>query len=357
MRQRILVGTALAGAGIAVAVGGVATWQALEDDRAATTTAAASTSAARPAADGDTLPLSEIYRIAAPAVVEIEATAEAEGGAFQVPGQRTASGSGFVLEGTGIITNEHVVEGATTVTVRFANGDEASARVVGTDPSTDVALLELEGDRDLTSLEAGSTEALEVGDPVAALGAPYGLEGTLTAGIVSALDREIRSPNGFTIDGAVQTDAPVNSGNSGGPLLDGQARVVGIVSQIESRNGGNVGIGYAVPIETVLQVAEQLRESGEVQHAYLGVQLAAEPAEDGGAQLAEVEEGGPADQAGVQSGDVVVAIDGEEVEGPDDVRSAVSAAEPGEEIELRILRNGEEQTVEVTLGERPDQVQ
>jgi putative serine protease PepD len=239
--------------------------------------------------------------------------------------------------------------------VRFANGDEAEARVVGTDPSTDVALLELEGDRDVTPVELGSAEALEVGDAVAAIGSPFGLEGTLTAGIVSALDRDIRAPNGFTIDGAIQTDAALNGGSSGGPLLDSAGRVVGISSQIESRSGGNVGIGYAVPIETAKRVVDELLAGGEVQHAYLGVSLE-EAAEGGGVPLGEVVNGGPADDAGLRAGDAIVAIDGDAVETPEEVRAAIDSHDPGDKIEVRVRRDSSTRTETVTLGERPQQV-
>ena len=356
MRQRILLPAAVAAAGLAggaVAVGG---WELLNDDPDSVTTVARS---ATPTADRGSSSLAELYREAAPAVVEITRSAEEGFNPFDQEGEQEpgATGSGFVVDDEGhIVTNEHVVGNAETVTVRFANGDQARARVVGADASTDVALLDLESDRHVTPLELGSAESLEVGDAVAAIGSPFGLEGTLTAGIVSALDRSIRAPNGFTIDGAVQTDAAVNGGSSGGPLLDSQGRAVGIVSQIQSENGGNVGIGYAVPIETAKRVVDELLASGEVQHAFLGVSLADEAPDGGGARVSEVVDGGPADDAGLRPGDVIEAVGGDDVETPDEVRAAVDSHEPGDSVEVRVRRDGDTRTLDVELGERPNQV-
>ena len=356
MRQRIVLPAALAGAGLLGGAVGVGAWEALDDDPQPV--AAVSTSSATTAADRGASSLAELYRRAAPGVVEIQTGGADEGfDPFDQQDAPVATGSGFVIDADGhIVTNQHVVESADSVTVRFANGDEAQARVVGTDPSTDVALLELEGDRNVTPLELGSPDSLEVGDSVAAIGSPFGLEGTLTSGIVSALDRDIRAPNGFTIDGAIQTDAALNGGSSGGPLLDSAGRVIGIASQIESRSGGNVGVGYAVPIDTVKRVVDELLEGGEVRHAYLGVSLGAEAAEGGGVPLEEVVDGGPADDAGLRAGDVVLAVGGTEVESPEDVRAAIDSRDPGAEVQVRIRRNGDTRTVEVKLGQRPNAV-
>jgi putative serine protease PepD len=358
MRDRMLLPVAVAGAGLLGGAVGVGAWEALDDDPQPVSTV--SERATSPTAGRSTSSLAELYRRAAPGVVEIQTGGLDEGfNPFDEQGdvEPAATGSGFVIDDDGhIVTNQHVVGNSETVTVRFANGDEARARVVGTDPSTDVALLELEGDRDVTPVELGSAESLEVGDAVAAIGSPFGLEGTLTAGIVSALDRDIRAPNGFTIDGAIQTDAALNGGSSGGPLLDSAGRVVGISSQIESRSGGNVGIGYAVPIDTVKRVVDELLERGEVRHAYLGVALEDEPAEGGGVSLGDVVNDGPADDAGLRAGDAIVAIGGDEVETPEDVRDAIESHDPGDEIRVRIRRDGETRTVTVELGQRPQQV-
>ena len=358
MRKRFVVPAAAAGAGLLGGVVGIGAWEALDHDPGRVSTV--SERVASPTADTSApSSLAELYRRAAPSVVEIQTGGRDEGfNPFDDEGaQPAATGSGFVIDEDGrIVTNQHVVGNADTATVRFANGDEAQARVVGADPSTDVALLELEGDRDVTPLELGSAESLEVGDAVAAIGSPFGLEGTLTSGIVSGLDREIRAPNGFTIDGAVQTDAALNGGSSGGPLLDSQGRVVGVAAQIESRTGGNVGVGYAVPIETAKRVVDELLERGEVRHAYLGVGLADEPAEGGGATLTEVAPGGPAADAGLREGDVVEAIAGDEVETPDAVRAAIESRDPGDDVQVRVRRDGQTRTVTVELGNRPAQV-
>jgi putative serine protease PepD len=345
MRNRIVLPAALAGAGLAGVVGGIAVWEAVVDE--SPQTAISASSASQQVSNGSKLTLAELYRRAAPGVVEISAVRQTSDG-FGFPSQSQASGTGFVIDPDGhIVTNEHVVDGAERVTVRFANGDEARARVVGSDASTDIALLQLEGNRNLTPLELGSSESLDVGDAVAAIGSPFGLEGTLTSGIVSALDRTIRAPDGFSIGGAIQTDAALNHGNSGGPLLDGQGRVVGVTSQIESESGGNVGIGYAIPIETVKKVVRQLLANGEVRHAYLGVSVGQD------ATIGEIVNGGPADRAGLEVGDDITAIDGKTVESADDVRADVAAKNVGDKVSVTVRRDGATRTIEVTLGQRP----
>ena len=370
MRRFVIPIVALVAAAVIGGVGAVGVWEALESDTepvaaTATTTAEEAAGRDRPTATGGALSLTEIYSKAAPGVVEVEVTRGVAGPdgsdspralPFGLPQpEAQAGGTGFVIDDEGhILTNQHVVGDAERVRVRFVNGDVVDAQVVGTDPSTDVALLKVEGDRDLTPLELGSSEALEVGDPVAAIGSPYGLEGTLTAGIVSALDRDIRAPNGFTIDGALQTDAALNSGNSGGPLLDAQGRVVGIASQIRTETGGNIGIGYAVPIETARRVVEQLLEGGEIQYAYLGVSLG--EVTDEGVPV-DVVEGAPAADAGLRDGDLITKVDGDEVDDAEDVRDAVTAKKPGDELRLEVRRGDETETFEVELGERPESVQ
>ena len=366
MRRLLIPVVALLAAGLIGGIGAVAVWEAVDDDGGSE----AIPVAARPTAASTPTDVAQIYERAAPGVVEITVspqTREDDDSVFpQIPDDDDffrgpqdllpgRSGSGFVIDEEGrIVTNQHVVGEAENVEVTLANGDEARARVIGTDPSSDLALLQLEDyDGDLTPLELGSSESLEIGDPVVAIGSPFGLQGTLTAGIVSALDRELRAPNGFTIDGAVQTDAALNSGNSGGPLLDAAGRVVGVASQIQSGTGGNVGIGYAVPVETVRSVVDQLREDGEVEHAYLGVQLS-EEGDD--VTLVEVVDGGPADDAGLRDGDVVVAIDGDQVDSGDDVRDAVGAKQPGDSMEVEVRRGDDTQTFDVELGQRPASV-
>lgn len=354
-RHRILLPVAALLAALVGAAGGIATWNALTSgDEASPTVTAAAPSAAKNAAEESALTLPELYRRTAPGVVELDVQRQSQGQSG-FPQESSATGSGFVIDEQGhIVTNQHVVGDAETATVRFANGDEAAARVVGTDPSTDVAVLELRGDRDVTPLDLGSSDSLQVGQAVAAIGSPFGLEGTLTSGIISGLDRDIQAPNGFTISGAIQTDAALNHGNSGGPLLDSRGRVIGIAAQIASESGGNVGVGYAVPVDTVNKVVDQLLETGRVEHAYMGVVLG--EAEGGGVPLVSVRDGGPAARAGLRAGDVVIAIGGKDVSSPDDVRAAVDARQPGDTVTVQVRRGGQTRTFDVELGERPAQV-
>jgi S1-C subfamily serine protease len=333
---------------------GIGIWEATDDDGGAAT--AAQTAPTRSVADGTQLSVNEIYQRAKDGVVLVSTRTQAQNSPFLPPGQGgggTSTGSGFVIDAQGhVLTNQHVVDNAQSVTVRFPDGEEVGARVVGADASSDVAVLELDSvPSGVTPVELGSSESLEIGDLVVAIGSPFGLEGTVTSGIVSALHRELTAPDGFTIDGAIQTDAAINPGNSGGPLLDGQGRVVGINSQIASSSGGNEGIGYAVPIETAKEVADSLIAGRAIERSFLGVQLA--EAEDG-AQIAAVTSGSPADRAGLKQGDLITEVDGEQASA-DDVRRAVAARKPGDKLELTVRSDGETKTVTATLGKRPTQ--
>jgi putative serine protease PepD len=351
MLKRILIPVAaLAAAALLGGVAAVGVWEAVDDD--APTAEAEAAAGSQPVAAGG-LSVGDIYERTIPGVVEISAQSQAQDfGPFSPGGEQTATGSGFVIDRDGhVVTNQHVVDGAESVTVKFHDGQEVEARVVGTDASTDVALLQLEEDVDVEPLQLGASEGLEIGDPVVAIGSPFGLEGTVTTGIVSALDRQLRAPDGFTIDGAIQTDAALNQGNSGGPLLDARGRVIGVNSQIASESGGNDGIGYAVPIDTVKDVVGQLEDGGTIERAYLGVSIA--DAEDGGAEIASVANGSPAAEAGLREGDVVVEAAGEAVENGDELRSAVSERKPGDELELQVRRDGETESLTVELGTRP----
>jgi putative serine protease PepD len=307
--------------------------------------------------DGDTGAddtAASVYRTAAAGVVEIGA-----GGAGAFGDGGGALGTGFVIDDEGhVVTNEHVISGAAAIVVTFADGSEASAELVGTDPSTDIALLKVDVPAaELEPLELGSSGGLVVGQEVYAIGNPYGLERTLTAGIVSALDRQIQAPNGYTISGAIQTDAAINSGNSGGPLLDEGGRVVGVTAQIESQTGGNVGIGYAIPIDLVKSVVEELQSSGSVAHGYLGVTVEPAPDSGDGASIVEVHPGTPAEDAGLEPGDRVVAADGQPIDSPEELTGLIGSKEPGDEVELELVRDGETETITVTLGERPAEAQ
>jgi putative serine protease PepD len=357
----VLVAVALAagagGAGVAELAGGDTTTVT----RTVTTPAASARSAAAVRTEGG-LSVNEIARRANAGVVDIKVRSGGSstpdnfggpGGSGQDGSQQSqAEGSGFVIDDDGhIATNQHVVDGATSIQVTFANGHTASAKVVGTDASTDVAVIEVDAPKsELHPLTLADSAQVQVGDGVVAIGSPFGLEGTVTTGIVSALGRTINAPNDFTISGAIQTDAAINHGNSGGPLLDSAGQVIGINAQIESDSGGNDGIGFAIPSTTVRRVAQQLISGGKVAHAYLGVQL-----EDAtvGAGVAQVRGDGPAGDAGLQVGDVVTAIDGKPVGSSDALVAAVDAHKPGDEVDLKVRRDGRLRDVDVKLGTRP----
>jgi putative serine protease PepD len=310
--------------------------------------APAATAAAAPA-----LGVNAVYRRARSAVVEITA---ASGGASSFPyrgsSSSTAQGSGFVYDGAGhVLTSEHVVEGATQITVRFRNGATSPARVVGSDRSSDVAVLAVARvPQTVQPLAFARSSSLRVGDQVVAIGSPFGLEETVTTGIVSALGREITSPNGFAIEGAIQTDAAINHGNSGGPLLDLNGNVIGLNAQIESDSGGNDGVGFAIASDTVRRVAAALVSSGKVTHAYLGVSVADAA---GGAALDAVRAGTPAATAGLRGGDVVTAVSGHRVSSAAALRRAIDARSPGDRVTLTVRRGGATVTVVARLGARP----
>ncbi|HEX3243023.1 MAG TPA: trypsin-like peptidase domain-containing protein [Solirubrobacterales bacterium] len=300
-------------------------------------------------------------------------------------GGGTATGSGFLIDTDGhIVTNAHVVEGADRIEVKLGASDkEYTAEVVGADPATDVALIKVDAPSDeLHPLALGDSSKIEVGDPVIAIGNPFGLDRTVTSGIVSALQRQIEAPNGFSISHVIQTDAAINPGNSGGPLINDQGQVIGINSQIQNTgNDGNVGIGFAVPINTAREVVRQLEEHGEVKHAYLGLSggsLSPElvsalklPVKEG-VLVSEVVSGGPADQAGIRGGDtsatiegaelrlggdIITEINGKKITGMEDVVNLVNEAKPGETMEVKVQRGDTTKTLTVTLGVRPSSVE
>jgi putative serine protease PepD len=288
--------------------------------------------------------VSALYERVSPGVVSVETRS----------GTGAATGSGFVLDGNGyILTNDHVVDGANSVQVRFKDGAPIGARVVNADPSTDLALLKISaGDRKLTPLALGSSSALKVGQPAIAIGSPFRLQGTLTTGVISALGRSITAPNNFPIDNVVQTDAAINPGNSGGPLLDGNGRVVGVNAQIATNTGANDGVGFAIPIDTAKQVLPQLKTGNAIKRPYLGVSTG--DANTGtGAVVGGVVAGGPSDHAGLRTGDRIVAIGDRTIAKSTDVVSAISALRPGEKVAVRVRRGGSERTVTVKLGTRP----
>jgi S1-C subfamily serine protease len=375
-------------AGGAVAVGGTALVLGVgddDDDEGGVATASVFRTETSPNGfDRDEpLSLAEVYEQTEGGVVQVKTTAVVENPdvfGLPQPEQQSGLGSGFVIDKSGhIVTNFHVVEGADEVEVSFSNGEEMDAAVIGNDPSTDIAVLKVEADsRALTPLRLGDSDALRVGDEVVAIGNPLGFERTMTAGIVSALGRVIEAPNLFAIEGVIQTDAPINSGNSGGPLLNAAGRVVGVNTQIVTAgSSGNIGIGLAVPIDTVKDVAGQLIDHGSVEHAYLGIETQ-EIEEDiadelglpvkRGLLISRVLPGTPAERAGLRGGteevlvegttwiiggDIIVAADGTELRTWEQLLELIAEKDPGDTMALRIYRDGEPQNVDVQLGRRP----
>lgn len=384
-------GSALLGGTIVAAFGWVAIaagWIQADDGGSTVTV---SQPLAAPVADKneeDNNLINQIYRRDGQGVAFISAQiggGEPQGlGPFGEPeGGGTATGSGFLIDTEGhVVTNNHVVAEADKVEVKLGSSETTyDAEVVGTDPATDVALLKVDAPADsLHPLALGDSSEVDVGESVVAIGNPFGLDRTVTAGIVSAIQRQIEAPNGFSISHVIQTDAAINPGNSGGPLIDSSGRVIGINSQIQTGggSGGNVGIGFAVPINTAREVVQQIEQHGEVKHAYLGITggsitpdlaKALKLPVDQGVLVNEVVKGGPADEAGIRGGDtsatieglstrlggdIVTEVDGKRIEGMEEIINAVNSASPGDEMELTVDRDGEKKTITVTLGVRPD---
>ena len=303
-----------------------------------------------------------------------------ENSPFGLPQEGTATGSGFAIDKDGyIVTNAHVVQGADSVEVSFSeNGDSIPAEVKGVDTSADVAVLKVNPDDvkgGIKPIPLGDSSEAEVGDPVIAIGNPFGYSRTVTTGIVSGLQRQIQAPNGFTISHVIQTDASINPGNSGGPLLDANGRVIGINSQIATGGGqGSVGIGFAVPINTAKKILPDLKAGETIERAYLGVQMQGVTQQvaqdlnlpvDYGALIVDVTPGSPADKAGLHGGrtqttegiaaggDLIVAVDGEKMRNEDAVATAIAAHTPGDKVDIEFYRGTDKKTVSVELGKRP----
>jgi S1-C subfamily serine protease len=359
------------------------------------TSSTASSSSAIPTRSGGGGGLSahEIYERTAPSVVKVTSTivrqSESPFGFGESQQQGIATGSGFVINANGtILTNWHVVENASKVTVSFEHSKTVEAHVVGKNPSQDLAVLKIPTEGlNLHPLTLGDSSAVEVGEPVVAIGNPFGLSRTLTTGVISALQREITAPNGFAIDNVLQTDAPINPGNSGGPLLNARGQVIGITSQIETGGGGsdgNIGIGFAVPINTAKSELPELEKNGSVQTAYLGVVMIAIDGSlsslnlpvKSGALIQKVEAGSPAAKAGIRAGnieakvagneisvggDIIVGFDGKKVTSSESLASYVGTKKPGDTVTLELLRESgsggyTKKNVTVTLGERPNSI-
>ncbi|MGB2953889.1 MAG: trypsin-like peptidase domain-containing protein [Gaiellaceae bacterium] len=391
MRSRIvlpalgLLAAALLGGGatvgITAAVGGLGGTTTVRELQAAP-------SAAAPAAflNGKALSINQIFKEAAPGVVQLTTTKIVTTPdpffGFTFPQRQTeqALGAGFVIDKAGhIVTNYHVVSGARSVQVSFSNRDSMTASVVGSDPSTDIAVLKVDArSRALTPLPFGDSDGVRVGDSVVAIGNPFGLERTVTAGIVSALQREISAPNNNPIDHVIQTDAAINQGNSGGPLLNARGEVIGVNAQIATggNGSGNVGIGFAIPIVTVRNVVAQIIKTGKVEHAYLGVEVKAVSTAvaklfrlpSAGLLVGRVEPGSGAAKAGLRAGpqpvivagetyslggDLLVKADGVSLSSFDQLRDAIAGKKPGNSISLEVWRGQKKLTLSVKLGRQP----
>ena len=388
--------SALLGGAIVAAFGWIAIaagW--IQSEGGSTTTVAAPLSAPvadRSSGDENDNVVNQIYKQDGEGVAFIESDVPAQEtqgfspfGEPEGEGGGTATGSGFVIDTEGhLLTNNHVVEGADRIQVKLGDSDTTyTAKVVGTDPATDLALLDVEAPAEqLHPLALGRSAEMEVGDPVVAIGNPFGLDRTVTSGIVSALQRQIEAPDGFSITDVIQTDAAINPGNSGGPLINADGEVIGINTQIATggNGNGNVGIGFAIPIDTVRSEIHQLETKGEVEHAFLGISggtitpdlaKAINLPVTEGVIVQSVVKGGPADKAGIEGGntsatidgaevslggDVITEVDGEKVTSMDEIVELVNEAQPGDEVELKVLRGGSTKTATVTLGNRPDSV-
>jgi putative serine protease PepD len=339
-----VVAGALIGAG-----GGAGTYAALSGNTK-TVVRQVTVSDSQPAASTSGLSVNSIYKRTNRGVVDVKVSSSSSS-PFGGSQQQSAEGSGFVYDTSGhVITNQHVVDGASSVRVTFWNGKTYTATVVGTDTSTDIAVLHVKAPSSLLyPIALGDSSKVEIGDNVVAIGSPFGLSETVTAGIVSALHRQINSPNNFAIDDAIQTDAAINHGNSGGPLLDAQAQVIGVNAQIESDSGGSDGVGFAIPSNTVRTIASQLIASGKAQHAYLGVELGS----DSSARVASVRSKTPAAKAGLRAGDVITSLAGTHVSTADELRSAIDSHKPGDRVTVKFRRNGKTHSVSLTLASRP----
>jgi putative serine protease PepD len=344
--------------GGAASTGVLALTGAFANNAQATTTTIVPAAASTTSGSSATANAKAIYASASAGVVDITATGTGTSQARpfgQAPSQTTATGSGFVVDGQGhIVTAEHVIDGATSIKVTFSDGVTRTATLVGKDVATDVAVLKVDpSGLTLHPLKLGSSSTLGVGDSLVAIGSPFGYEESLSTGIVSGLDRTVQAPNGYTVAHAIQTDAALNPGNSGGPILDAGGQVVGIADQIATGGADqSSGVGFAVPIDLVAGELSQLEAGQTVSHAYLGVSTTQSTGTTG-ASVGAVTAGGPAASAGVKAGDVVTAVDGKRITGSSDLVAAIAGHHPGDQIKLAVRRGSSTLTLTATLGTQP----
>jgi putative serine protease PepD len=352
-----MVGGLMAGGAIAVAVAGCG-----GGTRTVTSTVVQPSVSSQPTSLNTSrgLTINQIYRQAGPGVVDITVTSQTNVGGFFGGSQQTqGEGAGVVYDKKGdILTDEHVVANATSVTVHFEDGTKVGAKVLGTDPSTDVAVIHVNvPSSQLHPIPFADSATAQVGDPVIAIGSPFSLPETVTEGIVSAVGRSITAPNNYTITGAIQTDAAINPGNSGGPLLDGNGHVLGLADQIETNNstptgqGSSSGVGFAIPSNMVARIANEIIAGRHVRHAFVGVFLNASSA--GGAQISSVQPNTPASRAGILQDDLVTAINGKSIGSTQQFIETVDTYSPGQTITLTIKRDGNTKSIKLTLGTRP----
>jgi putative serine protease PepD len=355
----LLITTALLGGFASAGVLAVAGLLGGNGSATATTVVQSSSSDASGASSSTGLDANAIYASASAGVVDITATGTGSSQASPFgrgSSQSTATGSGFVVDGKGhIVTAAHVVDGATSLKVTFSDGTTRTATLAGKDDATDVAVLNIDpSGLTLHPLTLGSSASLRVGNPVVAIGSPFGYQESLSTGVVSGVDRTIQAPNGFTVAHAIQTDAALNPGNSGGPILDSGGRVIGVADQIATNGSSDQssGVGFAVPIDVIAGELGKLEAGQTVTHAYLGVSTT-ESASSTGALVGSVTPGGPAASAGLNGGDVVTAFDGQKISGSSDLVAAIATMAPGDKVDVTVHRGSGSLTLPVTLGTQP----
>jgi putative serine protease PepD len=365
-----IIGGAVAGGAIALAVASGST-----TTHSVTTTVVQTTSSPTlptSFSNGKAQTINQLYRSVGPGVVDITTSStQNSSGVFGFgQSQQTAGeGAGVVFDKKGdILTDQHVVAGASKITVNFPDGTKAPATVVGSDTGADLAVIRVQGvpASELHPLPFGDSNAVQVGDSVIAIGSPFGLSGTVTAGIVSAKARTISAPNQFTIPNAIQTDAPINPGNSGGPLINAAGQVIGLNDQIETNNtngqgeGSSSGVGFATPSNSDVRIAKEIIATGQARNAYVGVSL--DPTVSGGAGIAKgstqsgaqpIQPGSPAAKAGLQGGDIITAVNGTHVASVNEFVATIANYAPGDTVTLTVNRSGRTKTIKLTLGSQP----